>query len=268
MILSSEKNERLKRLKRLSSQKKARLTERAFVIEGEKVILEAISSGMKIEQIFVSADEHSELEYSVRDFITDCEAKEIEVAYVDTKLFKNSVSTETPQGIACIAAMPDNGWAFLDAGKTGHFLVLVDVRDPGNLGTLIRTAEASGAKGVVLAGTCAELFNPKVVRAAAGALFRLPIVVETNSMVAIWKFVEKEIPALATVVDSDASSYLEADLKGAAIVLGNEAKGLSKEIVEACSQKITIPSPGPTESLNVAMAGAILCFESLRQSGL
>jgi TrmH family RNA methyltransferase len=138
----------------------------------------------------------------------------------------------------------------------------VDVADPGNLGTLLRTADAAGADAVVLAGDVADPLSPKVVRAAAGALFRLRVVESTDPLALLRRW---HVPAFGLVV-GDGLPIDRADLTGpVALVLGGEARGLPAGISQALAGRLTIPMPGRAESLNVAMAGTVAVFEALRQ---
>jgi TrmH family RNA methyltransferase len=143
--------------------------------------------------------------------------------------------------------------------------VVVDLRDPGNAGTLLRTAEAAGAVGLVLAGGSVDPDSPKVLRASAGARFRLPVWRRADPRAAVAELADLGWEVVATVVDADARPYDAVALSGAALVLGNEASGLGPDVIGACTTAVTIPLDGPTESLNVAVAGAVLCFEALRQ---
>jgi len=263
MYIVSPANERLKRVKRLINQKKARSKERAFVVEGLKVVEEAINSGTVAEFVFASVDEFEEDDQCFPEIQKLCIENDIEFVRVEKKLFDSVVDTQTPQGIAAVVGSKDFSWDSFFDDANGHILVLVDVRDPGNLGTLIRTAEASGAHGVVLAGTCTDMTSPKVVRAASGSLFRVPIVVESDPMMALWNISQKDILTLATVVDNGVS-YKDLDLNNCAILLGNEANGLTEEVANTCDEKITIPLAGSAESLNVAMAGTVLSFAAMK----
>jgi len=142
-------------------------------------------------------------------------------------------------------------------------LVCVDLGDPGNAGTLIRTAEAAGAAGVVFAGRSVDPYNPKVVRSSAGSIFRTPfsVIAEMDEVFAALDGIESW-----AATGTDGVAHIDAPLERChALLLGNEAHGLAPELVERCSGRITIEMDGPTESLNVAMAGTVLLFESMRQ---
>jgi TrmH family RNA methyltransferase len=144
-------------------------------------------------------------------------------------------------------------------------LVLVGVSDPGNAGTLLRSAEAAGGGAVLFCDGSVDPYGPKTVRSSAGSLFRLAVTRETTSAAALAALAAAGVPALATVARG-APDYDAADLAGpVAFVLGNEAHGLAPDVAGATAGAVTIPMAGPTESLNVGMAGTILCFEALRQ---
>ncbi len=169
--------------------------------------------------------------------------------------FRDSMSTQSPQPLAAVANIPEA--APLTAGGA---LALVEMSDPGNAGTMIRTAEAAGMSGVVFVGECVDTWNPKLVRASAGAVFRQPISRVSEDEL----FNAAAGPVLATVIDAG-QSYLDAALTDAVLCMGNEAHGLPQSFVDRCSGSITIPLAGPTESLNVAAAAAVLVFAALEQ---
>ncbi|NNE94453.1 MAG: RNA methyltransferase [Acidimicrobiales bacterium] len=165
------------------------------------------------------------------------------------------LSTRSPQQIAAVATIPS-----IEPLLDGPLLAQVDMADPGNVGTMIRTAEAAGQAGVVLVGSCADKWNPKVVRASAGASFRMPVSQCTEEEL----FSSRSTPVVATV-PSGGSDYHAVDLRNATICIGNEAHGLSPEFVSRCDDAVTIPLAGPTESLNAAAAAAVLVFAARDQ---
>jgi len=258
------KNDRLKRLRRLIRQRQARSEERAFVAEGPLLVVEALQAP-HVEVLEVYAEEP--IPPSV---VAEAEMRGLTVQPVVAGGLRSVLDTVAPQPVCAVVKTPESAIAELPA--LGPVLVLVELRDPGNVGTLIRTAEAAGFVGVVLAGDSVDSTNPKVVRAAAGARFRLPVIVVDEVDDALTKLGAIGRRSLATVVEADADSisgsvaaYDEVDLTNSAILLGNEAHGLSSGVVASADLRVTVPLAGPTESLNVAAAGAVLCFESLRQ---
>ena len=177
---------------------------------------------------------------------------------------RRSGRTRSPQPVFAVARRRSVELARLST--EGHVVVTVDVADPGNLGTIIRSAEASGADGVVVTGSASvDLHHPKVVRASAGAIFGVPVADEPDAASALDEIGRRERRRLAARV-ADAVPYDELDLTSAcALVLGNEARGLPRRLDAHLDGAVAIPMAGAADSLNVAMAGTILCFEAARQ---
>jgi TrmH family RNA methyltransferase len=171
--------------------------------------------------------------------------------------------TVTPQALcAVVGAIDRDLGALLDRGLV---LVCVDVRDPGNLGAVLRSAAAAGADGVICCSGTVDLYNPKAVRSSAGALFQVPIAIDAPIADALSQLATAGYRCWATVVRGGVD-YTEADLAGAtALVLGNEAAGLPDQVVARLGGSLTIPMASATESLNVAMTAAVLSFEAARQ---
>lgn len=250
----------MQRLRRLSGRRAARLNEDAFVIEGPTLVREALSAGIGLLEVFAEGDVHA-------DLVAEAEATGAIVRVVEARTLARALDTITPQGIAGIAPRPDVSLdVAIAAATTGPIvLVLADVGDPGNAGTLVRVAEAAGASAVLFCGDSVDPWNPKCVRASAGALFHLPVVSGGDVVAVLERLEAAGVPSAATVVRGG-SPYDEVDLAGPiALVLGSEAHGLPSAVVDAVSLHLTIPMAGRSESLNVAMAGSVLCFESLRQ---
>ena len=250
----------MQRLRRLSGRRSARLEERAFVIDGPVLLREAIAAGIPVEEVFATADADA----AVVALAVEAGAVLREVT---AEVLARAVGTVTPNGLAAIApkvevSVPD---AVLAATTGPLALVLVDVADPGNAGTLLRAAEASGAATVVFCGSSVDPSNPKCVRASAGAIFHVPVASGGDAVDVLAALRAAGVRRVATLVD-DGLPYDESDLRGpVALVLGSEAHGLPAEVRALVDQQITIPMAGRSESLNVAMAGSVLCFEALRQ---
>ena len=175
----------------------------------------------------------------------------------------------TPQPVVAVARWCDVGLDELVAAAVapgaGPVLVLDDVRDPGNVGTLLRTAEASGAAGVVVAGESTDVFGPKAVRSSAGAVFHVPVTVAPEVTAALDALAAGGLRLLGADADA-ATTHDDADMTGpVALVLGNEGAGLSDAVRARIDERVAIPIEGRAESLNVAAAGAVLCFEAARQ---
>jgi RNA methyltransferase, TrmH family len=171
--------------------------------------------------------------------------------------------TVTPQPVAAVVASLD---VTLDALDAAEFVVVcVDVRDPGNLGTVLRVAEAAGAGGVICCESCVDAFSPKTVRASAGSLFHVPVVAGGEPLEVLDRMGRRGLHRVGTDPHGGAP-YDTVDLtRPTALVLGNEAHGLPGSVASELDVTVTIPMAGRTESLNVGMAAAVLCFERARQ---
>lgn len=256
------RNPRIKRLRKLVSQRKARSQERAFVAEGPTLLAEALQSGAPVAEVFVDTDAFLE-----DDLAFALSNASIEPQRVFSDVLSSVLDTANPQGIAAVI---EGGPHELTAASLAEvadelpLLVLHELRDPGNAGTLLRTAEASGFGAVIVSGNSVDLTSPKTVRSSAGSVFRVPALIGGSAHETFEIVRASGRRVLATDV-GDGDSHHDVDLANAAVVLGSEAHGLAPEVVDEADQAITIELAGPTESLNVAAAGAIICFESLRQ---
>ncbi len=258
-------NRRVKRLRRLITQRKARSAERAFVVEGPGLIAEALAvaaaGALTIEELLV--DRHATDNPWWPDL--DAAAAALGVTAVPTApgVLATVLDAVTPRPVAAIVSRPP---ATVDAlPSSGPVACVVEASDPGNVGTLIRSAEAAGAAGLVLAGPSVDPTNPKVVRSSAGSGLRLPVAIEPDVERALDALAATGRPLVATVATPDARPYDEVDLTDAVILLGNETRGLPDDVVDRADVVATVPFAGPTESLNLAVAGSLFCFEALRQ---
>ena len=241
------------------------------MIEGAVLVREAIAAGVELEAIYVDVG-HGALVAEFDQALPLDVTVPFDVVTVAEGVLGSVLSTVTPQPVCAVAPLglarplDDVVVAATEAGRP--LLVLVDLGDPGNVGTLLRAAESSGCGGVMLAGAGVDLYSPKVVRASAGSMFRLPIAVEIDTDTALVAIAELGVPLVAAIA-RNGTPHLDAPLAGTvAIVLGNEAHGLSADLVDRCDDTVTITMDGPAESLNVAMAGTVLCFEALRQRNI
>jgi TrmH family RNA methyltransferase len=251
----------VQRLRRLSRRRAARQEEGAFVVEGPLLVAEALQAGLAVEQVLVAADD------GFSQVVELAGHHGVPVHTVVAEVLAKSLDATTPPGVAAIVARPEIGLdAAVAAAAAGALtLVLVDVADPGNAGTLLRAAEASGASAVLFCGASVDPCNPKCVRASAGALFHLPVASGGEAVAVLERLGDAGVRRMATVVRGG-TPYDEADLAGpVAVVLGSEAHGLPDHLDHLVDERLTIPMAGRSESLNVAMAGSVLCFESLRQ---
>ncbi len=254
-MITSPNNSKIKRIRALQSRRRSREDEAAFVVEGVRLVEEAAAVDWPIS--FVAYDET--LSDRGRAVITGLDSKpEIECFEVPPDLMAAVSDTETPQGILAVLKLKP-----LQLPEQPTFIILADqVRDPGNLGTLLRTAEAAGAEGVILTPGTVDAFSPKVVRAGMGAHFHIPI--QALSWEAIHSFLAG-LPVFLATAEADLPLW-EADfVQPCALLLGGEAFGATPMGEALATDRVSIPMAGRAESLNAAMAGGILIAEVLRQ---
>ncbi|MBU7007206.1 TrmH family RNA methyltransferase [Phosphitispora fastidiosa] len=266
-VITSRQNSLVKLVRGLGSRR-AREAEGVFVIEGPKVIKEALVSGVSPEKIIVS---QRALEHRAAAELVNGADLHAEVIMVSDEVMEYMSETETPPGLLGLVRMPEAGLAGLSALKTGPraLLVIIDgVQDPGNVGTVIRAADAFGADAVVTTGGCADIYNGKVLRAAMGSVFHLPVVRDAEPAELQEFLKDRGITVAATSPGENAISLSEARLAWPlAVVFGSEARGVSPEFREAAGILVRIPMPGRAESLNVAVAAGITLYEACRQRG-
>lgn len=253
-VVTSRANARVKQL-RAAFAGQARLSSGLLAIEGEHLLEEALRSGQVLKTVFVS--ERREVPSTI--------PKMVEVIRLANDVFQSCVETQSPQGIAALLIPPV--WT-VDAMLEGTPLLLIAVglQDPGNLGTLIRSAEAFGATGVLTTPGTVSAWNPKAVRASAGSVFRVPTASATPEVIEV---LEQQGVRLLAAMKDDATPLDQADLTGpCALLIGNEGAGLEPGWQALADQRITIPCPGWVESLNAAVAGSLLLYEASRQRRL
>jgi TrmH family RNA methyltransferase len=247
---------KVQRLRRLVERRRARHDEGSFVIEGARVLEEALAGGAAVEAVFVVAGTDDPTVDRARD-------KGVPVFVLEPGVMERVADTVTPQSVSGIVGFVD---VALDAVLAATLVVVcVDIRDPGNLGTVVRSAEGAGAGGVICCDGSVDLYNPKVVRASAGSLFHVPVVVGGEPVEVLERLATAKLQRLGTVAhggDAPEAVDLRAPL---ALALGNEAHGLPATVDACLDRRVTIPMAGRTDSLNVGMAAAVLCFETARQ---
>lgn len=258
-IVQSKQNARVKELRRAFTHP-GRDTHGLAGIEGLKLLEEAMRSGLRITTVFVVP----EAEPAIRTFGLP---PGTEVLIATKEILDSALDTETPQPIAALVEMPD--WTLahiLGPGRKSAPMILVvaALQDPGNLGTIVRSAEAFGATGIVLLPGTVSPWNPKAVRASAGSIFRVPIIAATADE-CFTSLRQAGTHILTTTVEAAQPVDL-ANLGGpVAFVIGNEGNGVPADLAKHADSAITIPCPGPVESLNAAVAASLLLYEASRQ---
>ena len=255
----SARNPRVQRLTRLVRRREERAEQRAFVVEGPVLVAAALDAGTRVLEIYADEDH---VERPTVAAVLRRLPPEVSAWVLPAGVLERVGDTATSQGVVAVVERREVPWPI--PATAPFVLVLADVADPGNAGTLIRAAAAAGAGGVVV-GAGVDPTNPKVVRASAGAVFGIDVVVAETSADAVARLRSLGYRIVATSVHAG-TPYYDVDLTGpVAIVVGNEASGVGALILGAAHEIVTIPMAGPTESLNVAMAGTVLCFEVLRR---
>lgn len=258
-IVQSKQNARLKELRR-ALRRPGRDTHGMAGIEGPHLLQEAVRAGLRVSTVFVTA-QTADLPRALGV------PEDTEILLLKPDLLAPELETETPQPLAALVEMPDWTWAHvLSARATWEPLVilLAGLQDPGNLGTILRSAEAFKATGVVCLPGTVNPWNPKAVRASAGSIFRLPVI-SAPAEECFAELREAGARVLATEV-REAAAAETINLTGpVAVVIGNEGNGVPAEIMDRADARITIPCPGPVESLNAAVAASVLLYEASRQ---
>jgi TrmH family RNA methyltransferase len=252
-VITSSQNPKIKLVRALLGRAKERRQEGAFVVEGIRLVEEAETRDWKFRFVLYDASLNARGSSLVESLL----AREIDVEEVSEHLMKSLSDTETPQGILAVLELTQ-----LPFTNSPNFILIPDqIRDPGNLGTLLRTAAAAGVQAVFLPPETTDAFAPKVVRSGMGAHFRLPI----QSMK--WEKIRRETKDLQVyLADMDGKSCWETDFRQPlALIVGSEAEGASEEARQLASQRISIPMAGHVESLNAGVAGSVLMFEVVRQ---
>ena len=254
-MITSSSNPQVKLMMQLNKKAKTRYEQRVFVVEGMKMCLEVPKE--RIQKLYFS-----------ESFFLDIEKRRpwegFPYEVLSDAVFQSVSDTKTPQGILCLAKMPQ--YALKDLlGQRPHLLVLEDIQDPGNLGTMIRTGEGAGVTGVVMSKATVDIFHPKVIRSTMGSLFRGPFYIAEDLTGTVSALKEKGVVFYAAHLKGKLS-YQEADYgKPCGFLIGNEGNGLSTDIASFADAYIHIPMEGSVESLNAAIAAALLMYEAKRQ---
>ena len=260
-MITSISNAQVKQVCAYVQKAKERRKDRIFVVEGPKMFEEAPAD--QIYKVYATqsfCDKHT----------TDgmgAKLKETGFEVVSDEVLAKMSDTKTPQGILCLVKWPEYSLEDLLLRKKGVFVVLEDLQDPGNLGTIIRTGEGAGIAGVIMSGNTVDIFNPKTIRATMGSIYRVPFVYVQDMAQAIKRLKRADIAVYAAHLKGeqyyDAFDYT----KGCAFLIGNEGNGLKEETALLADTYVKIPMAGQVESLNAAIATTLFMYEAARQRG-
>jgi RNA methyltransferase, TrmH family len=259
--ITSVKNTKVKTWASLK-QKKFRTQTGLYIAEGVRLVEEAVQSHAQVQEILICGDIQSGKFDAI---INGANSQEVQLYEVTEAVLEHVADTKTPQGVVAIIRQSEGDpEAFIANKENPLYLVLDAIQDPGNLGTIIRTADAVGATGVLLSKTSVDLYNPKVVRATMGSLFHLPVF-EVDLETFLPKLKEIGVSVIGTSVTAEKTVYESNFTGAAALVIGSEAHGLTASIAEQIDTEIALPMPGKAESLNAAIAASVMMYEALRQ---
>ena len=261
-MISSAQNPKIQWVRSLQTQPQARREEKAFVVEGVRLAEEALAAGWEARLVLYSEEISPRGLSVVEGFIRQLAP----VEHVTSQALKAAADTETPQGLLAVFPMRE-----LPRLEQPDFLLILDeIRDPGNLGTILRTAEAAGVQAALLSPGSADPFAPKVVRAAMGAHFRLPLQrIDWDEMHKYLRPLVENGLHIYLANSSGGKAYTRADFCcPLALIVGGEAQGAGSEALDLAQEKVHVPMPGGAESLNAAVAAGVLLFEVLRQRGI
>lgn len=252
--IESKNNNLFKELKKLK-EKKHRIKSNKYLIEGLRFVEEAIKSKVSIDSIiFTESFKEKNPEFFLN--IDD----DVKLILMNDVLLKQLCSTENPQGVLGVINMQNKEL------KNGELVILVDkVQDPGNMGTIIRTAHAAGAAGIVMTKGTVDIYNDKTLRSTMGSIFYIPVV-EDDSLDFVKSLKETGYRLVVSSLQGE-NNFFDENLKGNIIIaVGNEGNGVSDEVYNISDIKVKIPMPGNAESLNVAVATSVMIYEKIRQS--
>jgi len=249
-IITSRQNPLCTHIRKLASSTSYRRKSGEFLCDSPKLLEEALLWGGKLRTVVCT--EQASLPLLPEG---------VRVVQVPSDVMKSISPAETPQGVLSVCVMPENSLPQKLEGK--RYVVLDGVQDPGNVGTILRTADAFSADGLLLVNACADLYNPKTVRATMGAVFRCPV--WSCDVAALRELLTaSELPMYGAALRKDTVDARTVDYSHCAIAIGSEGKGLSREMLDTCDKTVLIPMSEHCESLNAAIAASVLLWEAAR----
>lgn len=262
LIISSRQNSLVKHIRSLRD-KKTREQEGRFIIEGFNFVSEALASRIIPEKLIVSERAEKQLK---PDGLFSLAGSPDAIVRVSDSVMEYMSETETPQGVMALLKMPELPLESLKVSPKSMFIILDEIQDPGNVGTVIRTADAFGAAGVILTKGCADLYNAKTLRSTMGSVFHLPVLRDIATAEVVQFLQSQAVNIATTCLEPEALPVEDSNiLFPLALVFGSEARGVSDEMRQAGDCLIKVPMAGRAESLNVAVAAGIMIYEASRR---
>lgn len=258
-MISSTSNQKVKELLQLQKKSKVRNQAGVFLVEGVRMLREAPKD--RLQKLYVSESCYKRYQKEFEAGQMGCGVTEV----LSDTVFAYVSDTKTPQGVLGVVHRMEYSISDLFRRDNPLILVLDGLQDPGNVGTIFRTAEAAGVSGILLSENCVDIYNPKTIRSTMGAVYRMPFLAVQNVAEAVGELKKRGICVYAAHLEGKHSYEQESYLGGTAFLIGNEGNGLSREAEECADTWIRIPMCGEAESLNAAVAAAVLMFEVSRQ---
>lgn len=255
-MITSTGNPQVKHLLQLQKKSKVRNEEKLFLVEGLRMFVEVPEE--RVEKVYVSESLYNKKKAELR-------LNRFSYEILSDNVFQHVSDTKTPQGILCVVRQQQYNIEEILQKKDPHFVVLDNLQDPGNLGTIVRTAEAAGVSAVFLNRESVDLYNPKTIRSTMGSIYRMPVIYVKNLVELLQKFKKKGVQSYAAHLEGRNAYDAENYTTGTAILIGNEGNGLSQEVADQADIRVRIPMEGKVESLNAAIAASVLMFEVYRQ---
>lgn len=255
-MITSTSNPQIKRLLQLQKKAKARDEENVFVVEGLRMFAEVPKN--RVEKVYISESlfNRKKLELNLQDFPYEILSEQV---------FGHVSDTKTPQGILCVVKREKYDLNELFKVENPHFIVLDNLQDPGNMGTIVRTAEAAGVDAVFMSNDCVDIYNPKTIRSTMGSIYRVPFIYIEDIPNLLDNFRKNGVKSCAAHLNGEKFYDQEDYTAGTAILIGNEGNGLREEVAKKADIWVKIPMQGQVESLNAAIAASVLMFEVFRQ---
>lgn len=264
-MITSSANAKVKQVVQWQNKAKERRKDGVFLAEGVKMYEEA--PGESVLEVYISQDMEERLQKNAvpRNEIIWNKLQQNGYEVVSEEVFAKMSDTQTPQGILSVLKRPEYDFRKLLEQKNPLFVILENLQDPGNLGTIIRTGEGAGITGVIMSAQTVDIFNPKTIRATMGSIYRVPFVYVDNMKEAIEGLHKKKIRVYAAHLQGKAYYQDISFREPTAFLIGNEGNGLTRETADMADSYIKIPMEGQVESLNAAVATALLIYEAHRQ---
>lgn len=254
MLITSKDNETIKEIKKLKEKK---YRKEKFIIEGIKMIEEAIQYNAHIELVVYSE------KFKISDIENIIKQKSIKTIEVTESIFNTLTEVVSPQGILAVVRKNENSKK-IDY-STNFILALDGIQDPGNLGTIIRTADATNLKQIIVSKDTVDTYSPKVIRSTMGAIFRVNVIEVEELSIELERLKKEGFKIITTSLQTEKSIY-DIDYKKSVVVIGNEANGVSDKVYEVSNTKVKIPMPGKAESLNASVAAGVMMYEYVRKT--